>query len=110
MVLTSPLGKDALIVCKLGKNRRRVIPVIFVPTPPKYLALPRVSIILPTWGDLLQTSQALAMTRPDFQNRLKRPKQPCHAQLGRFRERKYRLDPLKINAKTISEATFGLPF
>jgi hypothetical protein len=56
----------------LGRKRRRVIPVIFVPTPPKYFALPRVSIILPTWGDFPQTSQALDMTGPDFPKPTKR--------------------------------------
>jgi hypothetical protein len=48
----------------LGINRRRVIPVILVPTPPKYFALPRVSTMLPTWGDLLQISHDLDMTKP----------------------------------------------
>jgi hypothetical protein len=62
MVFTSPLGIEALITCRLGKNRRRVMPVIFVPTPPKYLALPRVSTMLPTEGVLPQLSQALDMT------------------------------------------------
>lgn len=48
IVRTSPLGSEALMACRFGKKRRRVMPVILVPTPPKYLALPRVSIILPT--------------------------------------------------------------
>jgi len=63
-VRTSPLGSATLIDCRLGMNRRRVIPVILVPTPPKYFALPRVSTMLPTWGDLPQISHALAMTEP----------------------------------------------
>ena len=61
IVLTSPLGKLALMDCKLGIKRRLVIPVTLVPTPPKYLALPRVSTALPTIGPLLQTSQTLAI-------------------------------------------------
>ena len=52
------------MVCRLGMNRRRVIPVILVPTPPRYFALPRVSTMLPTWGDLPQISHDLDMTKP----------------------------------------------
>jgi hypothetical protein len=69
IVLISPLGRDALMTCKFGKNRRRVMPVIFVPTPPRYLAFPRVSIMLPICGDFPQVSQALDMT--DSSNAMK---------------------------------------
>ena len=43
IVLVVPLAVVTRILCKFGLNLRRVIPVIFVPTPPKYLARPRVS-------------------------------------------------------------------
>lgn len=69
IVLISPLGREALMTCKFGKNRRRVMPVIFVPTPPRYLAFPRVSIMLPICGDFPQVSQALDMT--DSSNAMK---------------------------------------
>jgi len=49
---------------RFGVNRRLVIPVILVPTPPKYFALPRVSTWLPTEADFPQTSQALDMVHP----------------------------------------------
>lgn len=52
------------MVCRFGVNRRLVIPVILVPTPPRYLALPRVSTWLPTEADFPQTSQALDMVHP----------------------------------------------
>lgn len=52
--------------CKFGVKRRLVIPVILVPTPPKYFALPRVSTWLPTDADLPQTSQALDMFHLKF--------------------------------------------
>lgn len=48
IVRTEPLGRATLIDWRLGMNRRRVMPVILVPTPPKYFALPRVSTMLPT--------------------------------------------------------------
>ena len=48
IVRTVPLGNATLIDCRLGMKRRRVIPVILVPTPPKYVAVPRVSTMLPT--------------------------------------------------------------
>lgn len=61
MVLLAPEGSVQWTRWRLGTNWRRVIPVIFVPTPPKYFALPRVSIRLPVWTDLPQTSQCRAI-------------------------------------------------
>lgn len=63
-VFTSPEGIETLMVCRLGVKRRFVIPVILVPTPPKYFAFPRVSTWLPTEADFPQTSQALDMVHP----------------------------------------------
>jgi hypothetical protein len=59
MDLFSPFGRQALIVCRFGMKRRLVIPVTLVPTPPKYLALPRISTEFPTCGPLPHTSQTL---------------------------------------------------
>src|SRR6185503_1597856 len=60
-VLLVPLGVVILIRCKFGLNSRRLMPVTFVPTPPRYLALPRVVIWLPTLGFFLQMSHWLPM-------------------------------------------------
>src|SRR5688572_16973346 len=60
-VLVPPDFVAILSVCRLGMNLRRVMPVILVPTPPKYLALPRVSTWLPIWGRLPHTSQTRAI-------------------------------------------------
>ncbi len=57
IVLVAPVVVVTLTRCKFGLKVLFVIPVIFVPTPPKYLALPRVSTLLPTNGRLPQTSQ-----------------------------------------------------
>ena len=54
--------------CKFGVNVRREIPVTFVPTPPRYLALPRVVIELPTFRPLPHISQTLDM-EDDFQTK-----------------------------------------
>lgn len=62
MVTFEPLGVDTLTDRRLGRKLRRVLPVILVPTPPKYLALPRVSIWLPIWDRLPQTSQTRDMS------------------------------------------------
>ena len=47
----------ACTVCRFGLNWRREMPVILVPTPPKYLALPRMVTELPITGFLPQISQ-----------------------------------------------------
>ena len=47
-------------VCRLGLNWRREMPVTLVPTPPKYLALPRMVTELPITGFLPQISQRLS--------------------------------------------------
>lgn len=52
----SPLGNSTLTFCKFGLNLRRVIPVTFVPTPPRYFALPRISTLLPTEACLPHTA------------------------------------------------------
>ena len=43
--------------CKLGLNWRRLIPVTFVPTPPRYFALPRVETEFPIMEPFPQISQ-----------------------------------------------------
>src|ERR1700677_4312095 len=43
--------------CRFGLNWRREMPVTLVPTPPKYLALPRMVTEFPITGFLPQTSQ-----------------------------------------------------
>ena len=65
MALAPPPSCWTRTFCKLGRNCRRVIPVIFVPTPPRYFALPRVSTELPLDGFLPQTSHMRAMNAPD---------------------------------------------
>ena len=40
--------------CKLGRNRRLVLPVIFWPAPPFLLAIPRRAMVRPATGPLLQ--------------------------------------------------------
>ena len=40
--LLVPLGVVTWTLCRFGLNCRREIPVILVPTPPKYFALPRI--------------------------------------------------------------------
>ena len=42
IVLWVPLGVLIRTRCRLGLNFRRVMPVILVPTPPRYFFLPRV--------------------------------------------------------------------
>ena len=37
-----PFAVETFTRCKFGLNVRRLMPVIFVPTPPKYFFLPRV--------------------------------------------------------------------
>lgn len=63
IILLPPLGNVTCTLCRLGLNLRREIPVIFVPTPPRYLALPRISTMLPIWLPLPQTSHTLAIAQ-----------------------------------------------
>ena len=56
-----PLGVVIWIVCRLGRNVRREMPVTLVPTPPRYFALPRVVIWLPVTGLRPHTSQDWAI-------------------------------------------------
>jgi hypothetical protein len=42
IALFEPVGVVTRTCCRFGRNLRRLIPVIFVPTPPKYFFLPRV--------------------------------------------------------------------
>src|SRR5690606_16732455 len=60
---TPPSGEVTRTRWRLGRNFRREIPVTLVPTPPRYLALPRVSIWFPMETDLPHTSQRCAMIR-----------------------------------------------
>ena len=52
-----PLAVVIWIVCRLGRNVRREMPVTLVPTPPRYFALPRMVIWLPVTGLRPHTSQ-----------------------------------------------------
>lgn len=63
MRLISPDGVETLTLFRLGRNFRLVIPVTLVPTPPKYLATPRISICCPDMGFLPQTSHSRAISR-----------------------------------------------
>src|SRR3954451_17518903 len=42
-----PFAVETFTRCRLGLNVRRLMPVTFVPTPPKYFFLPRVVTRLP---------------------------------------------------------------
>src|SRR4051794_25482305 len=67
IVLTSP-STSTFTRCRFGKNRRLVVPVIFRPTPPRYLALPRYRFLLPPTGFLPVIAHCMPMThlpRPD---------------------------------------------
>lgn len=48
---------------RLGKNFRLVIPVVFLPTPPFFLAKPRRVIEFPVSADFPQISHFLAIAR-----------------------------------------------
>src|SRR5262245_47128765 len=63
-LLWAPLAVTTLTRCRFGLNVRRVMPVILVPTPPRYFFLPRMVTWLPIWGPLPQTSHFLAMIDP----------------------------------------------
>ena len=63
-VLFVPFAVVILSVCKFGLNCRREMPVIFVPTPPRYFALPRVVTLLPMTGFLPQISHCADMQFP----------------------------------------------
>ena len=64
MVLFVPFLVVTFTRCRLGLNFRRAMPVIFVPTPPRYLALPRVSTVLPICVPLPQISHTRARGEP----------------------------------------------
>ena len=72
-VLLVPEGVVMRTRCKLGLNVRFEMPVILVPTPPRYFALPRIVTLLPTTGVLPQISHfldiALAPIAPAVKNR-----------------------------------------
>jgi hypothetical protein len=59
LVFVFPIVTRSL--CRFGLNRRLAIPVTLVPTPPKYLALPRVVTRFPVTAVLPQTSQCRAI-------------------------------------------------
>ena len=56
ILFTVPL-KETLIFWRLGEKVRFEIPVIFLPTPPFFLALPRREMLLPARVPLPQTAQ-----------------------------------------------------
>ena len=61
-VLCVPFSVEIRTLRRFGLKTRRVMPVTFVPTPPRYLARPRVWTTLPTCFPLpqkLQTAIAL---------------------------------------------------
>ena len=60
-VFVVPLAVVIFTRWRLGLNCRRVMPVILVPTPPRYFALPRNSTELPIWERLPQTSHTRAI-------------------------------------------------
>ena len=64
LVALAPLGRVTRSRCKFGLNFRRVIPVIFVPTPPRYFCLPRMVTEFPIEAPFPQTSQQRAITPP----------------------------------------------
>ena len=64
--LVEPSSVTTFTLCKLGLNFRRVIPVILVPTPPRYLGLPRVFTEFPIWVRFPQYWQTRAITIPLF--------------------------------------------
>lgn len=87
MVLLAPEGSVQWTRWRLGTNWRRVMPVILVPTPPKYFALPRVSIRLPVWTDLPQTSQCRAIfliSKQKHERMYVEPKEPKSISLPGF--------------------------
>lgn len=61
-------SSDVLVPCptvtrrrwRFGLNFRREMPVTFVPTPPRYFALPRIVTVFPMENPLPQTSQERA--------------------------------------------------
>ncbi len=64
LVALAPLGRVTRRRCRFGLNFRRVIPVIFVPTPPRYFCLPRMVTEFPIENPFPQTSQQRAITPP----------------------------------------------
>src|SRR3954462_14617318 len=67
-----PLAVETFTRCRFGLNVRRVMPVTFVPTPPKYFFLPRVVTWLPSCRPLPQTSHCRAIAYLDRSNQLSR--------------------------------------
>ena len=61
-VLDVPFAVVVRTFCKFGRNARRVMPVILVPTPPRYFALPLVSMLFPRLRPLPQISQIRAIS------------------------------------------------
>ncbi len=55
-VLTEPEERIARTFCKLGRKRRRVMPVVFLPIPPDFFERPRRAIEFPTIGFFPQTA------------------------------------------------------
>ena len=64
--LVEPSSTMTFTLCRFGLNFRRVIPVILVPTPPRYLGLPRVVTEFPTWVRFPQYWHTRAITIPLF--------------------------------------------
>ena len=56
----------ALTVWRFGRNLLIVIPVIFFPTPPFFLARPRRFIVLPATGPFLHIEQVLDIIAISF--------------------------------------------
>ena len=48
--------------CRFGLNFRRLVPRIFLPTPPRYFALPRYFLRLPKTAFLPVNTHVFAMT------------------------------------------------
>src|SRR5262249_49880051 len=61
IVLLVPFAVVMCTRCKLGLNCRREMPVTLVPTPPRYLAFPRMVTWLPKTGTFPQTSHCFAI-------------------------------------------------
>ncbi len=60
-VFTEPEVRIARTFCKLGRNRRRVMPVVFLPIPPDFFERPRRAIEFPTIGFFPQISHVFTV-------------------------------------------------
>ncbi len=69
MRLVPPLGSLTLIHCRLGRNRRVVRLVTWVPMPPLFLDWPLRLIILPLVGRLPVIAQIRAMVLLELKGR-----------------------------------------